>query len=308
MNRTTFGRTGFEISRLGFGAAPIGLLQTDRDRVARILNALLDAGVNLIDTAAGYEGSEEVIGETISGRRDEFILVTKCGRPLEDVQGEPFSADVIRRTIDRSLRRLHTDRLDVMLLHSCDVQTLQRGDAVAALVEAREEGKIRFAGYSGDGEAAVYAAAMPEVAVLETSVSIADQANIDTVLPVASRHDVGVLAKRPVANAAWKQLSEQEGFYRTYAKTYTDRLRRMNLNPAELGLSGSPEGAWPELAFRFTLSQPGVHSAIIGTTKLENALRNVAYAENGPLPDDVVAKIRAAFRNADPDGTWTAQT
>jgi aryl-alcohol dehydrogenase-like predicted oxidoreductase len=158
------------------------------------------------------------------------------------------------------------------------------------------------------GSAAAYAAALPDVAVIETSVSIADQHNIDAVLPVARQHDVGVLAKRPVANAAWKDINQQQGLYKNYAKTYTDRLAQMKLDPASLGVAGPAAAAWPELALRFTLSQPGVHTAIIGTTNPDNARQNIAYAEKGALPQDVVEKIREAFRNADPEGKWTGQT
>src|SRR4051794_12992036 len=119
MQKRRFGRTNLQVSVLGFGAAPIGFLKTDREKVHTILEFLLDHGVNFIDTAASYEGSEEVIGETISSRRDEFVLVSKCGQKFADVEGEEWTPQVIARTIDRSLRRLRTDRLDVMLLHSC---------------------------------------------------------------------------------------------------------------------------------------------------------------------------------------------
>jgi aryl-alcohol dehydrogenase-like predicted oxidoreductase len=96
--------------------------------------------------------------------------------------------------------------------------------------------------------------------------------------------------------------------YKSYAKTYTERLAKMKLDPAALGVPGSPERAWPELALRFTLSQPGVHCAIIGTTNPDNARANIALAEKGPLPADAVRKIREAFHRADPQGTWLGQT
>jgi aryl-alcohol dehydrogenase-like predicted oxidoreductase len=308
MKRTRFGRTGFEVSPLGFGGAEIGLLETERSRVGAVLNALLDAGINLIDTAASYEGSEEMIGDSVGSRRAQYVLVSKCGRKHPGLPGEDWSAELIAASVDRSLKRLKTDRIDVMLLHSCDLETLKRGEAVGALAKARDQGKIRFSGYSGDNEAAAYAVTLGDVAVLETSVSIADQANIDAVLPGARKHDVGVLAKRPVANAAWKELDQQPGFYKTYAKVYTDRLRAMKIDPAALGFAGKSDDAWPELALRFTLSQPGVHCAIIGTTNPENAKRNIAFAGKGPLPTDAVSRIRAAFRKADPDGAWEGQT
>src|SRR5208282_5869656 len=105
----------------------------------------------------------------------------------DDLRAEPWSPDLISQTIDRSLRLLKTDVLDVMLLHSCDLETLKKGDALGALVQARAAGKIRFAGYSGDNDAAAYAAAHPDVAVIETSINLVDQANLDLVLPVAQK-------------------------------------------------------------------------------------------------------------------------
>ena len=308
MEKRPFGKTGLHVSVLGFGGAPIGFLQTDRDRVADILRFLLDHGVNLIDTAASYQGSEELIGQTIGGRRDQFVLVSKCGQKVPGVEGEDWSPPLIAQTVDRSLKRLKTDRLDVMLLHSCSLDVLQRGDAVAALAKAREQGKIRFAGYSGDNDAAAYAAGLPDIAVIETSVNLADQANVTRVLPAAKRNNLGVIAKRPIANAAWKDPSSQPGMYQNYARPYTERLQKMAIQPNELGLSGPPEQAWPELALRFTLSFPEVSTAIVGTTNPKNAQQNVNDAAKGPLPAETVGKIRAAFAHADPTGTWQGLT
>ena len=308
MPKRTFGRTGLSVSVLGFGGAPIGYLKTDRDRVSKILNFLLDRGVNLIDTAASYPGSEDVIAETIGHRRDQIVLVSKCGSKVDGVTGDDWSPQLIAQTVDRSLKQLKTDRLDVMLLHSCKLEVLQKGDAVAALAKARDAGKIRFAGYSGDNDAAAYAATLPDIAVIETSISIADQANIAGVLPVAKKHNVGVLAKRPIANAAWKEPSKQPGLYQNYAKPYTDRLRNMDMQPADLGFTGAPEEEWPRIALRFTLSFPEVHSAIIGTTNPANAQKNIDHASESPLPAETVAKIRAAFQHVDPTGAWPGLT
>jgi aryl-alcohol dehydrogenase-like predicted oxidoreductase len=276
--------------------------------VASILNLLLDSGVNLIDTAASYQGSEELIAQAIGHRRAQYTLVSKCGQKVPGVEGEDWSASLIAQTVDRALRRLKTDALDVMLLHSCDLKTLQKGEALGALVKAREAGKIRFAGYSGDNQAAAYAAGLADVAVIETSVNITDQANIDLVLPVTRKNNVGVLAKRPIANAAWKPTSEQPGFYGDYAKPYHDRFNQMKLNAKELG--GGGDESWAQIALRFTLSQPGLHTAIIGTTNPDNARANIAAASKGPLPADAVAKIRDAFARAQQAAgeKWTGQT
>src|SRR5439155_24536326 len=117
---------------------------------------------------------------------------------------EAWSADLITRTVDRALRRLRTDHLDVMLLHSCELETLKEGTALSALVAAQRTGKIRWVGYSGDNEAARWAAAHPAIAVLETSVNVFDQANVEIALPAARAHNVGVIAKRPIGNSAWR--------------------------------------------------------------------------------------------------------
>jgi aryl-alcohol dehydrogenase-like predicted oxidoreductase len=309
MHKTTFGKTGFQVSKLGFGSAPIGYLKTEQEQAGAILNFLLDNDVNLIDTAASYPGSEEVIGKAIGHRRDQFYIVSKCGSGIPDFpSGQAWSPELITATVDRSLSRLGTDHLDVMLLHSCSLEVLQKGEAIGALVKARAAGKIRFAGYSGDNAAAAYAVEHPDIAVLQTSISIADQMNIHLALPKAKQNYVGVMAKRPIANAAWKEMSNQRGLYQNYAKTYHTRLKAMNLKPADLGFSGSPDEVWPEIALRFTLSQPGVCTAIIGTTNPDNARANIAYVEKGPLPADVIAKIEAAFKAADPEGKWTGQT
>jgi aryl-alcohol dehydrogenase-like predicted oxidoreductase len=303
MNKTPFGRTGFQVTSLGFGAAPIGFLKTEQDRVAAILNTLLDEGVNLIDTAAMYEGSEALIGQAVGHRRSEYVLVSKCGTKVPDINAPLWSAELITRTVDRALKNLRTDVLDVMLLHSCDLKTLQQGDALGALVKARDAGKIRHAGYSGDNETAVWAAAQPDIAVIETSINLVDQANIEKVLPVARDRRVGVIAKRPIANAAWLGTAGRGGFYPSYVKPYVDRLQKTGLTPASVGFGDDSSDAWAEMALRFTLSQPGLHTAIIGTTNPENARKNIGYAARGPLPPEQVRKIRQAFVAAS-QGGW----
>jgi aryl-alcohol dehydrogenase-like predicted oxidoreductase len=311
MLKRTFGKTNLSVSVLGFGAAPAAFLKEEEKRAASVIELLLANGVNFIDTAASYPGSEEFLGRNFSKRRNEFILVSKCGNKIPASNAEAWSAPLIRDTVERALRFLKTDHLDTMLLHSCSLDVLKQGEAMEALAKAKQSGKTRFIGYSGDNEAAAYAAGLKEVDVIETSINIADQINIEKVLPVAKKNNVGIIAKRPVANAAWKDISQQPGMYQSYAKEYTERLRKMKITPSDVGFnttSKNPDEAWPEMALRFTLSFPGVHTAIIGTTNPKNAESNVRYANAGPLPGDVVQKLRDAFKKADPMGAWTGQT
>jgi aryl-alcohol dehydrogenase-like predicted oxidoreductase len=310
MERRTLGRTGLNVSVLGFGGAPIGFLGTEADRITTLLNRLLDRGVNVIDTAAMYPGSEEAIARAIGHRRSEFVLVTKCGAGWDHPGDRDWSAAGITRFVDRSLKRLNTDVIDVMLLHSCDLETLKQGEALGALAAARDAGKIRFAGYSGDNEAVAHAATLPDVAVVETSINVADQANIDGLLPLAVRHNVGVIVKRPVANAAWKPLTDLPGMYADYAKTYHERLAAMKPRLAAILGEPIPDADWPAIALRFTLSQPGVSTAIVGTTNPEHVQKNLDAAAAGALPEALLNALRTAFREAEAaSGTaWPAQT
>jgi aryl-alcohol dehydrogenase-like predicted oxidoreductase len=296
METTSFGRTGLKVSRIAFGAGPIGYLGSGQEEVGRVLNLLLDRGVNVIDTAATYLGSEELIGKAVGGRRHDFILVSKCGRKVDGVEGEDWSAQLVRETVDRSLRRLRTDHLDVMLLHSCSQETLERGEALGALLRAKEAGKIRFAGYSGDNSAATFAVSLPGVDVLMCSANLCDQANLAGALPAAALAGTGVIVKRPVANGAWKPLDAQQGLYRDYVKPYMERFAAMGLQPGELGFSGP--GDWMEIALRFTLALQEVQVVSIGTTNPVNAEANLRILEKGPLPQEAVAIIRQAFRGA----------
>jgi aryl-alcohol dehydrogenase-like predicted oxidoreductase len=307
MQTRPLGNTGLSVSVLGFGGAPIGFLPTEQAAVSHMLNTMLDQGVNLIDTAAMYQGSEELIAHAVGHRRGEFVLVSKCGAGWNKPGDSDWSAAGIARYIDRSLDRLRTDAIDVMMLHSCDLATLQKGEALGALVDARAAGKIRFAGYSGDNEAAAWAAGQPDIRVVETSINIVDQVNLDMLMPAARQRNLGVIAKRPVANAAWKPLASQPGMYQSYAKTYTERFAAMNVSLDDLGL---PDASWPEVALRFTLSQPGVSTAIVGTTNPDNFAANRAAAEKGPLPDRAIAKLRQAFLSAESNSrqSWPGQT
>jgi aryl-alcohol dehydrogenase-like predicted oxidoreductase len=307
MNKTSLGKTGLQVSPIGFGGAPAAYLAADRQRCTSMLNKLLDAGMNVLDTAASYPGSERFIGDHLSARRKDYVIISKCGSKIPESTAAPWSAKLVTDTVDRALRLLKTDVVDVMLLHSCDLKTLKQGEAMGALAKARDAGKIRFAGYSGDNEAAEFAATLPDVAVIETSINLVDQVNLSWV-PKAQEKQIGVIAKRPIANAAWKELHQQPGMYQSYAKEYTDRFRMMGLHLSDLGYNESDPTAWAEIALRFTISQPGVQTAVIGTTNPKNAEANLAAANKGPLPEEISGQIRSAFRQADPKGNWEGLT
>ena len=140
------------------------------------------------------------------------------------------------------------------------------------------------------------------------SASFCDQANLSGAVPEAARRGVGVIAKRPVANGAWKPLEAQQGLYRDYVRPYVDRFHAMGLEPAELGFAGP--GDWMEIALRFALAQEDIHILSIGTTNPANAEANLKLLEKGPLPPESVARLRESFRLAETrlGATWPGLT
>src|SRR3954471_16299382 len=203
METRQLGGTDMRVGVLGFGGAEIGYERAEPEAVARLLGEALDAGLNVIDTAECYLQSEELIGQAVARRRQDYYLFTKCGHP-ESPGVEDWRPESLLASIERSLRRLKTDRLDLVQLHSCSEEELRKGDVIAALQQAREKGHTRYIGYSGDGTAAQYAIECGAFDTLQTSVSIFDQEAIDLTLPLARERGLGVIAKRPLGNAAWR--------------------------------------------------------------------------------------------------------
>lgn len=287
------------VSVLGFGAAEIGFEEVSQDTVEKLLKSALDSGLNVIDTAECYRGSEEMIGKAVSDRRDEYYLFTKCGHPHGIESAPNWSRASILESIERSLRRLKTDRLDLVHLHSCSEAELRKGEAIEALRAARDRGHTRFIGYSGDGHAARYAVESGAFDSLQTSISIADQEAIDLSVPLARERGMGVIAKRPIANAAWKTGHKPAN---SYHHTYWERLRTLNYDFLR---SADPEKA-VGIALRFTLSVPGVHIALVGTTKPERLEENAKLLETGPLSDTDFNAIRERWDDVAPK-TWIGQ-
>src|SRR5712692_8011112 len=285
MERRRLGRTDLMASVLGFGGSEIGYQRVSRRTVARLLDGALDAGLNVIDTAECYEDSEELIGRAVAARRREFYLFTKCGHGRGGGRGDWRPAALLA-SIERSLKRLATDHLDLIQLHSCSVEELRKGDVITALEQARQRGWTRYIGYSGDGGAARYAIECGRFGTLQTSVSIADQEALDLTLPLARAREMGVIAKRPLANAAWRYARKPA---EPYYQAYWSRLRAL-----DFPFLRNPE-AGAATALRFTLAVAGVHTAIVGTATPERWSQNAAHPEAGALPAQELETIRARW-------------
>jgi aryl-alcohol dehydrogenase-like predicted oxidoreductase len=287
MEKRRLGNTDMNVSVLGFGGSEIGYERAPLPSVSKLLNGALDAGLNVVDTAECYVISEELIGKAIGGRRADYNLFTKCGheRGWSYPDWRPAS---LWKSIERSLSRLKTDHVDLLQLHSCSEAELRKGDVIEFLRRARERGYTRHIGYSGDGQAALYAVNCGEFDTLQTSINIADQQALDLTLPAATTRNMGVIAKRPVANVAWENGDRppRDG----YGYPYWQRLQKLKYDFLRDDLDRSVA-----TALRFVLTIAGVHTAIVGTTKPGRFSENAAALQAGALPKELFESIRSRW-------------
>ncbi|ACY17401.1 aldo/keto reductase [Haliangium ochraceum] len=291
--RRSFGTTGLEVSALGLGAGQLGDTQLSDREAERLLDEALALGINLVDTARSYGPSEERIGRFLRARhRDAIVLSTKLGYGIPGVAD--WTPECIARGVDAARARLGVDTVDIVHLHSCPREVLESGGVVDALADAVRAGKVRVAAYSGDNEAAEYAVASGHFGSVQTSLSVCDQRAGGALLDAARERGMGVIAKRPVANAPWRFATCPSG---NEAEFYWHRWQAMKIDTQGL--------AWQEIAVRFAVWCPGVHSAIVGTANPGHLRENLELAARGPLPDDLYRALRDAF--AQHAGEWAGR-
>lgn len=271
------------MSAIGLGGGQLGDERiSDRD-AERLLDQALACGINLIDTARSYGASEDRIGRFVRGRRrDRIVLSTKIGYGVPGVAD--WTPECIRQGVDAARARLGVDVIDIVHLHSCPREVLESGGVVDALSEAVQAGKIRVAAYSGDNDAAAHAVVCGRFGSVQTSLNLCDQRAAGAVVAPARERGMGVIAKRPVANAPWRFSEHPVGHE---AELYWQRWKQLDVDPRGLD--------WHELALRFSVWFPGVHAAIVGTSSPEHLRANVEMASRGPLPDELDTAVRQAF-------------
>ena len=272
------------VSALGFGAMHLNDERVSEDQAGHLLNAVLDLGVNLIDTARGYGLSEERIGRHLAHRRQDFVLSTKVGYGIEGVAD--WTYECIVAGIDAALGRMRCEHIDIVHLHSCPLHLLEQGDVIRALEDCQKSGTLGLVAYAGDNDALDFAIQCGRFASVQTSLSVCDQVNRIHRLPEMKAKGIGVIAKRPLAGAVWsiakRPHNHTEG-------VYWDRWQAM-------GLASQLEGMAPsEIALRFAAHCVGVSSVIAGTRNLAHFEENVRLMAKGKLPDETLAHIDAAF-------------
>lgn len=289
--KARLGRTGLEVTRLGYGAmeirgAPRGREITPK-QAETVLNAVVDAGINYIDTSIDYGMSEEFIGRFLAHRRSEFYLATKCGcqvgaSPAPSGQRSPhvFTRENIVAGVNQSLRRMKTDHLDVVQFHSSPSrQTLKENGAVDALMDLQREGKVRFLGMSGVLPDLADHVGMGVFDVLQIPYSALERQN-EGWIREAAKAGIGTVIRGGVA----KGEPGESGVSRPDPWTLFERAKLRELMPnAETPTS---------FLLRFTLAHPGMHTTIVGTMNPDHLRANIAAASRGPLATDLYEEAK----------------
>ena len=275
LSASSLGRTGLEVTRLGYGA--MAVRDVPEDVADTVLNAVLDAGINFIDTSNDYGRSEEFIGKYVSQRRSEYHLATKCG--CRQGGGEHiWTRENLFRGLNESLERLNTDSVDLMQLHNAPVEDCEQGDLVEALQEMKSQGKVRWIAIS---------TTLPHLPTY-LDWGVFDQFQIpysslqrehEEWITKSAEAGIGTVIRGSVAQGEPGAGRGREDTWRKFDEAKLDDLR-------------SPGESRSAFVLRFTLAHPHVHTIIAGTKDLAHLRENVDAVLQGPLPQDAYAEAK----------------
>ena len=295
MLKKTLGRTGLEVTQLGYGSMGLrgpktwGVRVVSEEAADTFLNSVLDVGINFIDTSPDYGISEERIGRYISGRRNEFFLATKCGCVYTQHDDHleidhVWDRDVVARNLETSLQRLQTDCIDILQFHGGEAESLQRAGLIETLLEFRDQRMIRFIGSSSS---------LPKLpAMIELGVFDTFQIPYSCLAP--QHHDLiskaaetgaGIIIRGGVAQGGPDAEIQREALNAVWSNAKLEEVL-----PAEMQRA--------ELILRYTLSHPHCHTTIVGTCNAAHLAENLASASAGPLPTELYNEISSRVATA----------
>jgi len=277
------------VTQLGYGSMGLrgpntwGVRVVSDEAADEVLNRVLDAGINFIDTSPDYGVSEERIGRAIGSRRGEFVLATKCGCDYTQHDdhieiGHTWSKDIVKRNIETSLTRLQTDRIDILQFHGGNAKTLQSEGLIDLLLDYRDQGVIRFVGVSSS---------LPHLPAM-IALDIFDTFQIPYSCLAPRHHDLitraaetgaGIIIRGGIAHGGPDAVIQRPTLNHVWAQAKLDELLPEGMSRAELIL-------------RHTLAHPHCHTAIVGTCDALHLVENVAAAFAGKLPDNLVQQVR----------------
>jgi aryl-alcohol dehydrogenase-like predicted oxidoreductase len=311
MQYTQLGTRGPMVSTVSFGAWAIGGMNwgpTDDEVSRRALHAALDAGVTLIDTADvyGFGHSEELIAEVLKDRgKGEVVIATKAGNDFynaddSDDQGygairQTYTKEYLISAAEKSLQRLGVDTLDILQLHSPDVDKLERDEPWDALATLKEQGKIRHAGLSIQSFQETAQAFLLDIHrdlldCIQVRYNLLEREAEDVLFPKALEYGIGVIVRIPLL------FGLLTGKFDRNSRFSEDDHRSMNLSPEKLDgylkrftqlqpLFGQfPDQTMSQVSLRFCITHAACHTVIPGAKTPEQVQDNCAAADHGPLP------------------------
>jgi aryl-alcohol dehydrogenase-like predicted oxidoreductase len=300
MRTRALGDAGPPVSVVGLGTNNFGG-RCDYEQTLAVIDAALDSGVTLFDTADIYSqgASEEFIGRAVEGRRDRVVLATKFGKPMDDGPDLPRgSREYVRWALEGSLRRLRTDVIDVYQMHEPDPQTPVE-ETLGALGELVEEGKVRFLGSSNfdarqieEADRIASERGLPRFVSAQNRYSLVSRQAEDELLPVCERLGIGQLPYFPLENGLLtgkyaRGVAPTEGRLANRPERLTDeafdRVEALQRFADERGVS------LLEVAVGGLLAMPAIASVIAGATKPEQVRANARAGAWEPSADDAAA-------------------
>ncbi len=302
MRYRTLGRTGLKVSELGMGGLFISSVGAERDEGILAVRRALELGVNYVDTAPGYANSEEVLGAALENVEEPYILSTKLGgRPIPF---NPQDKDMLRRSVETSLRLLRRDYIDILMIHEPDRPGQYdwfpdwenfHGPVCELLAELRSEGIIRHTGLGGTTAytlANIVATGEYDVVLTAFNYSLLWQEATISVIPEAKRQGIGIIIGSPLQQGALARCytQEVEQGARWLSPPRREQFKRLYAFVRELGMS------LPELALRFVISNPDISSVLMGSRSVDEVQKNVHSVDAGPLSQDVLDRIQEIAR------------
>lgn len=316
MEKRRLGKTGYEVSVIGFGAWAIGGSwgEVDDETSMAALHAAVDAGVNFIDTADAYgDGRSERLVARLRRERDERIVVaTKAGRraPVQEVA--QYTPEHLEAWVDRSREYLESDCLDIVQLHCPPTDAYYHPEIFAVMDQLVARGKVAHYGVSVERvEEGLKALDYPGVSTIQVIYNLFRQRPAERLLPAAKAADVGVIVRVPLASGLLTgKITAETTFGESDHRNFNRHGERFDVGETFSGVelatglaaveelrSLVPEGEdLASLALRFCLSDPGVSTVIPGARRPDQARANAAAGERGPLDPATVERVAAVYR------------
>lgn len=274
--KAVLGRTGMEVTRLGYGA--MALRDTSNQISETILNEVIDHGVNFIDTSNDYGNSEEMIGKFISHRRSEYFLATKCGCPANGGD-HIWTRENLFRGLHESLKRLNTDYIDLMQLHNATVDDVDQGGLIDLLEEMREQGKVNWIGSSSISPSIETFIKRGDFDEYQIPYSGLDRDH-EQIISDASASGAGTVIRGGV----------QQGEPGPNSRGRPDKWEQFESSQLD-DLMDNGESRTGFL-LRYTMTHPDIDTIIVGTKNSEHLMDNIQMVQRGPLPEDIYIEAK----------------